>query len=110
MVVNLIWSDESERLFRIDGKFRVIAPEDRSAATVMSRGLDAEVGPTLVSIADEVDAPTLNTSLKSHHLFKVLTVEVFKLRCISTVVETQPNFKKRASILNRVQTGVSHEF
>ncbi len=34
----------------------------------------------------QVDAPTLNTSAESGSLFKVLSVEVFNLRCISTNV------------------------
>lgn len=38
---------------------------------------------------------TLNTSAESGRFFKVLSVEVFNLRCVSTDVEMQSTFHKR---------------
>jgi len=68
--------------------------------------LDGFVAPAVKGTAPSVDqlVPTLNISAESVRLFNVLSVEVFKLRCVSTFVETQPTLNKRTSILNRHQT------
>ena len=66
----------------------------------------AGAGPTVPVRA----APTLNTLTDIGRLFKVLSVEVFNLRCISTaVVQMQPIVNKRTSIQNTLQTSVPAE-
>jgi len=46
-----------------------------------------------------LDAPTLNTSIDSARLFKVLSVEMFDLCCVSTA-DTRPRLKRRRPSLN----------
>lgn len=56
-----------------------------------SRGPSAGAGPTVPVRA----APTLNTCADVGRLFKVLSVEVINLRCVSTAVEMPSTFHKR---------------
>lgn len=55
-----------------------------------------------------IDAPTLNTSAESGGLFKVLSVEVFSLRCVSTLAATSSpkHISRMLTCLAPVKTGL----